>query len=62
MTELETNEKTFSIVSPPAAVGGYRFGNEKNYYIQFNLNHKPKWLHRQCMRIFFGMYWYDGIK
>ena len=59
---MTTNEKTFSIVSPPTAVGGYRFGKRVENYIQFNLMYKPKWLHRQCMRIFFGMYWHDGIK
>jgi hypothetical protein len=44
---------------PPLLVGGYRFGNASTYYTQVNLYYKPNWLHRQFMRIFFGLYWFD---
>jgi hypothetical protein len=54
----ETEPATF-LVSPPKYVGGYRIGKHKSNYIQFNLAYKPKWLHRQCMRIFLGWYWFD---
>ena len=45
--------------TPPPSVGGYRFGNASTHYTQMNLNYKPKWLHRQCMKMFFGLYWFD---
>ena len=57
MENIETT--TFKIGTTPPPIGGYRFGNTSNYYTQINLNYKPKWLHRQCMKIFFGMYWFD---
>jgi hypothetical protein len=58
MENLETT--TFKIAErPPIYVGGYRFGNAPTYCTQINLNYKPNWLHRQCMMIFFGMYWFD---
>ena len=52
-------EDTEPAISPPKPVGGYRIGNNKLNYIQFNLNYKPKWLHRQFIRIFLGWYWFD---
>jgi hypothetical protein len=54
-------DKSIFLVSPPKQVGGYRLGNKKSDYIQFNLNYKPKWLHRQCMRICLGWYWFDDL-
>ena len=53
-----TTTETFKIAERPS-VGGYRFGNASTYYTQMNLNYKPKWLHRQFMRIFFGLYWFN---
>lgn len=53
-----TTTETFKIAERPY-VGGYRFGNASTYYTQMNLNYKPKWLHRQCMKMFFGLYWFD---
>jgi hypothetical protein len=50
------------LIKPPVYVGGYRFGNDESNYIQMNLTYKPKWLHRQCCRIFFGLYWFDENK
>ena len=44
---------------PPLPVGGYRFGTASTYYTQMNLYYKPKWLHRQCMKMFFGLYWFN---
>jgi hypothetical protein len=43
----------------PVYVGGYRFGNQEVNYVQMMLTYKPKWIHRQFARIFFGLYWYD---
>ena len=48
-----------TLISPPKYVGGYRIGKLNTGYIQFNLTHKPKWIHRQFMRILLGWYWYD---
>ena len=53
---IEEQEPAMFLISPPNHVGGYRIGNDKKNYIQFNLIKKPKWLHRQCMRIFLGWY------
>jgi hypothetical protein len=50
--------ETFKIAERPS-VGGYRFGNASSYYTQINLNYKPKWIHRQFMKIFFGLYWFN---
>lgn len=54
-------DKSLFVVSPPKYVGGYRLGNYKSNYIQFNLSNKPKWLHRQFMRLFLGWYWFDDL-
>ena len=48
-----------TFIAPPEYVGGYRLGKQDTGYFQINLTHKPKWLHRQMMRIFFGWYWFD---
>jgi hypothetical protein len=53
-----TTTETFKIAETPP-VGGYRFGNASSYYTQINLNYKPKWIHRQFMKIFFGLYWFN---
>jgi hypothetical protein len=58
MKNIETT--TFKIAErPPLPMGGYRFGTASTYCTQMNLSYKPKWFHRQCMRIFFGMHWFD---
>jgi hypothetical protein len=59
LEEIEETKPSMFLVSPANYVGGYRLGNHKKHYVQFNLNKKPKWLHRQCMRIFLGWYWFD---
>jgi len=56
---MTPKEKFITAETPPPLVGGYRFGNASTYYTQINLTYKPKWLHRQFMRIFFGLYWFD---
>jgi hypothetical protein len=43
----------------PNYVGGYRIGKKDTYCTQFNLTHKPNWFHRQFMKIFLGLYWYE---
>ena len=53
-------DNTFRKISDPKQVGGYRIGKVSSQSIQFNLTHKPNWLHRQCMRIFLGWYWFDN--
>ncbi|CAK0760280.1 hypothetical protein CCP3SC1AL1_2760006 [Gammaproteobacteria bacterium] len=58
---IEQQEPAAFLVSPPSHVGGYRIGNYKTNYIQFNLIKKPNWLNRQCMRIFLGWYWFDDL-
>ena len=39
--------------------GCYALGNNKANTLCFYFDRKPKWLHRQMMRIFFGWYWFD---
>jgi hypothetical protein len=51
---------TETVLQPPKVVGGYRLGKQNNDYIQFNLSHKPNWLHRQMMKTCFGWYWFDA--
>ena len=58
----EDKTPTLFLISPPKCVGGYRIGNSNSNHIQFNLVYKPKWLHRQCMRILLGWYWFDEQK
>jgi len=38
-------------------VGQYTLGG----CLHLGMSVKPKWLHRQCMRTFFGIVWTDGI-
>ena len=45
---------------PPVYVGGYRFGNLTENYMQMNLTYKPKWIHRQFAKMFLGLYWFDN--
>jgi hypothetical protein len=51
---------SYTLIPEPDPVGGYRIGKIPTGYIQFNLTHKPKWIHRQFMRILLGWYWYDN--
>lgn len=45
---------------PPKVKGAYVLGSRNmTNTISFHLVFKPKWLHRQMMRIFFGWYWVD---
>jgi hypothetical protein len=53
-------EESFSkAVTPPKVVGYYRLGKEPAGTFQISICHRPKWIHRQFMRIFFGFYWFD---
>ena len=57
-----TREELIKIIKQSqiqTSAGGYRLG-ESNYYIEFNLTHKPNWFHRTMMRFFFGMIWVDN--
>ena len=57
---MEQQEPTFEFIKPPKVKGGYVFGSRnKTNTIAFHLPFKPKWFHRQMMRIFFGWYWVD---
>jgi hypothetical protein len=47
------------LVNPPNPKGGYRIGEELQYSVQFNIEHKPNWIQRFFMRKFFGLYWFD---
>jgi hypothetical protein len=45
---------------PPKIKGWYVLGStDKSNTLSISLTQKPKWLHRQMMRIFFGWYWVD---
>jgi len=59
MEEIIGQGEMYTFSKPKPIVGGYRLGKEVEHSIQFNLTWKPKWLHRQMMRIFFGWYWID---
>ena len=51
---------TFAAYTPPKVKGWYVLGStNKLNTISFSQTFKPKWLHRQMMRIFFGWYWVD---
>ncbi len=51
-----------TIKRPPKVKGAYVLGSRnKINTIAFHLTFKPKWLHRQMMRIFLGWYWVDEI-
>jgi len=39
-------------------VGGYRLGKGL-YSWKLKLEHKPRWFHRFCMNLFFGISWED---
>jgi hypothetical protein len=56
---MTAEESFFKAITPPKVVGGYRLGKKLKGTVQFNICHKPKWIHRQFMRIFFGLYWFD---
>ena len=55
--ETEFNIKTGEI-SFSKYVGGYRMGGNSGY-TQFNLNEKPKWIHRYFMKLLLGFQWFD---
>lgn len=47
-------------ITTPKVKGAYVLGSRnKTNTIAFHLTFKPKWLHRQMMRIFLGWYWVD---
>ena len=49
-----------TIKLPPKIKGAYVLGSRNmTNTIAFHLVFKPKWLHRQMMRIFLGWYWVD---
>ncbi len=50
----------YTLKLPPKVKGAYVLGSKNiTNTISFHLEFKPKWLHRQMMRIFFGWYWVD---
>lgn len=49
-----------TIKLPPKVKGAYVLGSRNmENTIAFHLAFKPKWFHRQMMRIFLGWYWVD---
>lgn len=49
-----------TIKLPPKIKGWYVLGStDKSNTLSISLTFKPKWIHRQMMRIFFGWYWVD---
>jgi hypothetical protein len=53
-------ESNICFIPQPEYVGGYRIGKRDTGYIQFNLDYKPNWFHRQIMKLCLGWYWYDA--
>ncbi|MEY4441007.1 MAG: hypothetical protein RL442_7 [Pseudomonadota bacterium] len=47
----------FKTLEMPKYVGGYQIGGPNA--LQFNLKHKPCWLHRKMAAWFFGFVWVD---
>lgn len=47
----------YSIDTGPPRVGGYRLGDRQGFVIA--LDKKPRWIHRQMMRLAFGWVWED---
>ena len=56
---IPTEEAAKFMVSFPVFVGGYRLGKGA-YSWKLNLEHKPRWIHRTCMRVFLGIVWEDN--
>ena len=57
---MELQEPTFEFIKPPKIKGWYVLGStDKSNTLSFSFTFKPKWFHRQMMRIFFGWYWVD---
>jgi hypothetical protein len=57
---MEQQEPTFEFIKPPKIKGWYVLGStNKSNTLSISLTWKPKWLHRQMMKIFFGWYWVD---
>ena len=63
---MEQQEPTFKgeviteyqMYLPPKIKGWYVLGStDKSNTLSISLTFKPKWIHRQMMRIFFGWYW-----
>ena len=53
-------EAKYTIKLPPKVKGWYVLGStDKSNTLSISLTFKPKWFHRQMMRIFFGWYWVD---
>lgn len=39
-------------------IGEWKIGDE-SHFISFALTQKPKWFHRVCAKLFFGLRWID---
>jgi len=51
----------YTFTAPPPPVGGYRLGDEANGgWIIFNLQKKPRWIHRMGVRLVLGWKWVDA--
>jgi hypothetical protein len=51
----------YTFTAPPSPVGGYRLGDEANGgWIIFNLQKKPRWIHRMGVRLVLGWKWVDA--
>jgi hypothetical protein len=46
------------LIKAPTYVGSYQIGGPMG--LCFSLTHKPRWLHRQMMRLCFGWVWVDA--
>jgi hypothetical protein len=60
MDSLVDSLARFEPIKNPKYVGGYRNTKDGDIYVQFHLQKKPKWIHRQFMRILLGFYWVDN--
>lgn len=58
-TAVEWHNLPFKPMTPPKVVGGYKLGKQTSNNLIITMTHKPKWFHRQMMKIFFGLYWFN---
>ena len=61
-TDLQDAEDFMSVtdklIVTPKTVGGYRIGSGSSS-LTFQLEKRPKWLHRKMMKLCFGVEWVD---
>ena len=63
-SQSEFVDTDFTVKNIHDVIGYYYIDNDVTNTISLTMYTKPKWLHRQCMRVFFGIKWkgYDKKK